>query len=65
MVERGLSRRSKIAISLGMLAALSFLLLAFFIFLRDGDWPAKYISIGISLFAVIVVALRRRARRLN
>jgi hypothetical protein len=59
-----LSWRGKLAIVLGILASLSFFVAAFVVFLRERDWPAKYIYAGTSILAVIFIALRRRRRRL-
>ncbi len=65
MPDQRLSRRGKVAIALGILGGLAFLLAALVTFLREGDWPAKYVSAALSIFAVMVIAVRRRARRLG
>jgi hypothetical protein len=62
-MKQSLSGRGKVAIALGILAGLSFLLAALMIFIREGDWPAKYVSAGVTIFAVIFIAIRRRASR--
>ena len=59
----GLSKRGKVAIVLGVLASASFFMTALVIFIREGDWPAKYISAGVTILAVMFIAIRRRASR--
>ncbi len=63
MVEQRLSRVAVIAIILGALGGFAFLIVALVVFLRHGDWPARYISAGVSLLAVTFIAIRRRTQR--
>ncbi|HEY0005484.1 MAG TPA: hypothetical protein VGB17_11795 [Pyrinomonadaceae bacterium] len=58
-----LSRRGKVAMALSILASLSFFTTALVIFIREGDWPAKYISAGLTILAITFIAVRRRASR--
>lgn len=61
MAKQSLGRRGTVAIALAILASLSFLIAALVIFIREGDWPAKYISAGVTILAVTFIAIRRRA----
>jgi Na+/H+ antiporter NhaC len=54
---------ARIAIIFGILGGFAFLITALVIFLRSGDWPAKYISAGVSLLAVTFIAIRRRTHQ--
>ena len=62
-MKRHFSRRGKVAIALGILASLSCFIIALVIFIRERDWPARYISAGVAILAVIFIALRRRDSR--
>jgi len=53
----------KVAVVVCILASLSFLTAAVVIFIRTHDWPARYISMGVTLLAVMFIALRRRGSR--
>jgi hypothetical protein len=44
---------------------LSFFIAAFVVYLRERDWPAKYIYAAVSILALMFIALRRRSRRLR
>jgi hypothetical protein len=59
MMRQSLSGRVKVAIALAVLAGLSFLAAALIIFIRKGDWPARYISAGVTILAVTFIAVRR------
>ncbi|MFN2492131.1 MAG: hypothetical protein ABR501_04515 [Pyrinomonadaceae bacterium] len=61
MEKQVLSTQGKIAIALGVVASLRFLIAALVVFLQTGDWPAKYVSAGVSILAVMFIAIRRRA----
>ena len=63
MPEQVLTRRFKVALVVGILAALSFFVAALVTFLREGDWPAKYVSLGAGILAAMFIARRRRIRR--
>ena len=63
MTEQPLKKRAKVAIVICILASLGFLIAAVAIFIREGDWPARYISAGVTILAVLVIALRRRTSR--
>ena len=63
MVKQSFSGWGKLVIMLCILASLSFLITALVIFIREGDWPARYISAGVTILAVMFVALKRRASR--
>jgi len=63
MTEQTLNKRAKVAIALGILTSLGFFLTALLIFIREGDWPARYISAGVTILAVLFIALRRRTSR--
>jgi hypothetical protein len=60
MANQNLGSRGKIAISLGILASLGFLIAALVIFIREGDWPARYIYAGVAILSVMFLAIRRR-----
>lgn len=62
MPDQLLTKR-RIAIVLGVLVALAFLIAAAVIFIQEGDWPARYISAGIGILAVMFIAARRQARK--
>jgi hypothetical protein len=63
MANQDLGTLAKVAIALGFLASLSCFITAFVIFIQVKDWPARYIYAGVSILAVMFIALRRRARR--
>jgi hypothetical protein len=63
MAKQSPGRRGKVAIALAMLASLSFFIAALVIFIREGDWPAKYISAGVTILAVTFIAIKRQASR--
>jgi hypothetical protein len=63
MAMQNLSRRGKVTIALAIVASLSFFIAALVIFIRERDWPAKYISAGVTILAVTFIAIRRRASR--
>lgn len=63
MPDQLLTKRIRIAIVLGVLVALAFLIAAAVIFIQEGDWPARYISAGIGILAVMFIAARRQARK--
>jgi hypothetical protein len=33
------------------------------IFIREGDWPVRYISVAVSILAVMFIAIRRSPAR--
>jgi hypothetical protein len=49
--------------ALGVLAGLTFLIIALVIYLQDRDWPARYLGAGVTILAVVFVLMRRAARR--
>lgn len=51
------------AIALAILASLSFFIAALVTFIRERDWPARYVSAGVTILAVTFIAIRRRASR--
>jgi hypothetical protein len=65
MENPGLKTRHKIGITLVVMTSLGFLIAALVTFLREGDWPAKYISAALTLLAAMFIAFRRRAARLR
>lgn len=58
-----LSKRVKIVIALAFLASAGFVVAAVMTFIREGDWPAKYLSVAATILLVVVIALKRRARQ--
>jgi hypothetical protein len=60
MSKHGFSTQAKIAIVLGLLASLSCFVAAVVIFIKERDWPARYLSAGVTILAVIFIAIRRR-----
>jgi uncharacterized membrane protein YfcA len=64
MKEQPISRRGKIAIALCILASLGFFIASLVVYIRERDWPAKYVSAGVSLLAVMFIARRRRRARM-
>jgi hypothetical protein len=50
-------------IGLAFLASAGFVVAAVVTFIREGDWPAKYLSAAAMILLVVGVALKRRARR--
>jgi FtsH-binding integral membrane protein len=60
MTKERFSRRAWIVIAVSLLASLTFLIAAVVIFLQKGDWPARYISVGVTILAVMFIAIRRR-----
>jgi len=58
-----LNKRIKIMIALALLASAGFVVAAVVTFIRERDWPAKYLSAAASILLVVVIALKRRARR--
>jgi hypothetical protein len=52
MPDQTLTKRIRVAVLLGVLVALSFLVAAVVIFIQDGDWPARYVAAGITILAV-------------
>jgi hypothetical protein len=60
MTKHSFSTTGKIAIVLGILASLGFFVAALAIFIKERDWPARYLSVGVTILAVILIAIRRR-----
>ena len=56
-----MTKRGKVAVAICVLASLSFFVAAVVIFIREGDWPAKYISAAVTILAVMFIAIRRRS----
>lgn len=63
MPDQVLTKRVKVALLLGVLVALSFLVAALVTFIQQGDWPARYVSVGVGILAAMFIAVRRRARK--
>ncbi len=63
MAKQSLGWRGQVAVALAVLASLSFFMAALVILTREGDLPAKYISVGFTILAVMFIAIRRRASR--
>ncbi len=63
MRDQTLTRRIKVAILLGVLVGFGFLVAAVIVFIQEGDWPARYVSAGFTILAVMFIAVRRRTRR--
>ena len=63
MIKENLGSWAKIAIALGFVAGLSFLILAVVIFIQEGDWPARYISTGVTIWSVTFIAIMRLTSR--
>ncbi len=61
MPDQTFTRR--VAILFGVLVALSFLVAALVIFIREGDWPARYVAGGTTILAAMFIAVRRRTRK--
>jgi hypothetical protein len=57
------SRLGKVAVIVCILTSLSFFTIALVIFIREGDWPARYISVAVSILAVMFIAIRRSPAR--
>ncbi len=57
------NRRARLAVALGFLVGPSLLIIALVIFIREGDWPARYISAGVTVLAVTFILIRRRISR--
>lgn len=57
------SKRAQIAVVLAILASAGFVCAAVVTFIREGDWPAKYLSAAATILLVVVIAFKRRARR--
>ena len=62
-MRHSLGGRIKVAIALAVFAGLGFLVAALVIFIREGDWPARYISAGVTILAVTFIAVRRLTSR--
>jgi hypothetical protein len=60
MTKEGFSARARMAIAVSLLVSLTFLIVAVVIFLQKGDWPARYISVTVTILAVVFIAIRRR-----
>lgn len=60
MPDQILTKRVKVALVLGVLIALSFFVAAVVTFIQVGDWPASYVSAGVTILAAMFIALRRR-----
>jgi hypothetical protein len=58
-----LSNGAKLVIVLAILASGGFIIAAVVTFIREGDWPAKYLSIAATILLVLVIGLKRRSRR--
>jgi len=63
MPEQALTKRATVGIVFGVLVALSFLVAALVTYIQEGDWPARYVSAGITILAVILIAVKRRTSR--
>lgn len=63
MRDQTLTRCIKVAILLGVLVAFGFLVAAVVVFIQEGDWPARYVSAGFTILAVMFIAVRGRTRR--
>ncbi len=63
MADQDLTKRVKVAIVLGALVSLGFLVAALVTFIQDGDWPARYVSAGIGILAAMFIAVRRARKR--
>ena len=63
MAEQTITKRVSVAILLGVLVAFAFLVAATVVFIQEGDWPARYVSAGFTILAVMFIAVRRRTRR--
>lgn len=63
MADQTLTKRMKVAILVSILVAFAFLVAAVVVFIQEGDWPARYVSAGFTILAVMFIAVRRRTRR--
>lgn len=63
MSDQTLPKRARVAILFGVLLAFGFLIAALVTFIREGDWPAGYVSAGVSVLAVMLIVIRRRSRK--
>ena len=57
------SKRSQIAVVLAILGSAGFVCAAAVTFIREGDWPAKYLYTAAMILLIVVIGLKRRARR--
>jgi hypothetical protein len=55
--------KGKLLIVLAGLASAAFIIAAVVTFVRERDWPAKYLYAAAMIWLVVFIALRRRARR--
>ena len=63
MTLQGLSRRGKIAFALGIVASVFCFATAIVIYVRERDWPARYIFAGVTILSVMFRVMRRQATR--
>ena len=54
---------AKLFFLVGILASAGFVVAAAVRYGREGDWPAKYLSAAMMILLVLMIGLKRRARR--